>query len=80
MDAHNTEAWLKKAEAAMNDAAPGIVASVDGLLEQRVAIMRAGLSAMLKAALDDALTSAVATGDIDAEAAAKARRIMGFAE
>jgi hypothetical protein len=34
----------------------------------------------LKAKQDAALTSAVATGDIDAEAAAKARRIMGFAE
>jgi len=34
----------------------------------------------LKAKQDAALTTAVATGDIDAEAAAKARRIMGFAE
>ena len=33
----------------------------------------------LKAKQDAALTTAVASGDIDAEAAAKARRIMGFA-
>jgi len=34
----------------------------------------------LKAKQDQQLTAAVASGDIDAEAAAKARRIMGFAE
>lgn len=60
MDKYNTDQWLKKAEAAMNDAAPGIVASVDGLLEQRLAIMRAGLSAMVRAALDDAAQEIIA--------------------
>lgn len=42
--------------------------------------IREQLAAAERKAQSDKLTAAVANGDIDAEAAAKARRIMGFAE
>ncbi len=38
------------------------------------------MNTVLQEVVSDKLDAAVANGDIDAEAAAKARRIMGFAE
>lgn len=55
MDQKNADEWLKQAKTAMDEAAPGIVTSVEGMLEQRVAIMEVGMRAFVQAAVRDAL-------------------------
>lgn len=59
MDQKNADEWLKQAKAAMDEAAPRIVASVDGLLEQRAAIMEVGMRVLAQAAVRYALEETI---------------------
>lgn len=60
MDDAKAQQWLKAAEAAMDEAAPAIVASVDDFLQQRVEIMKVGIQALARAAIHDAMQEIIA--------------------